>query len=524
MATINYTPGQYKEGIKQFDNSNVITPDSVKPIAPINIQNTIQPPIDTGAGMVTGAATGAKQFDTDYQRYLDLNQKTESGTLDSLIKDLGISPSEGRGQEQLQAEQQIGVPQFSKELADVNSQIKQQSAAYEKQIRDIEAGAGRLGLTTSAVTGQQGAVARAAAADIGLLQAKALGLQGQLQAAQETVNRAIDLKYADKEAEYKTKLQQYNLIKDQLTGEEKRRGDALAYALKKEETALADEKQKQKDIQTLAIEASKNGFKGDISGAKTVNEVLQKISGFLMSPKEKLEVEKLKGDIAKNTLELLQAKKIIGGTTGSPVGDIIAGSSKYGDKRLTDSQLEKIQKATSALGSMETLQGLLSQGKDGINISGPVTGRLRALATQLGGDANASAINATIQGLIPTVARGIFGEVGVLTDADIENYRKTVPNLKGSGEQNKLISLVMYDVLSRSLENTLVSNAQNQANVSGFLNTYQDTKKRIDTLKSNLGVVETVPITPVNKAKLENAWTTQLSPQNVKNSLDALIQ
>jgi hypothetical protein len=301
--------------------------------------------------------------------------------------------------------------------------------------------------------------------------------------------------------------------------------------LSRKNTELANEQKKLDTIENIKIEAVKNGLKNTeaFANIKTVDDALKVAGGYLVSPKEKLELQKLSGDIAKNKadlnlkeLELINAKSTLGGTTGDPVLDIVSASAKYGDKRLTDSQLEKIQKAQQALGSMETLQGLLSQGTDGLKTTGPLSGRVRTLVSQIGGDADARAINATIQGLIPTVARGIFGEVGVLTDTDIENYRKTVPNLNSTEAQNKLISVIMYDVLTRSLESTLTTNAANQTNVSGFAPTYKDIKSRVNTLKTNLGLAETSPIDPLNQSKMDIGWDKTFS--NVTDSLNSFLK
>jgi hypothetical protein len=294
--------------------------------------------------------------------------------------------------------------------------------------------------------------------------------------------------------------------------------------LARKNTELANEQKKLDTIESIKIEAVKNGLKNTeaFANIKTIDDALKVAGGYLVSPKEKLELQKLQGDIDKNNLELIAAKSTLGGTTGDPVLDIVSASAKYGDKRLTDSQLEKIQKAQQALGSMETLQGLLSQGTDGLKTTGPLSGRVRTLVSQMGGDADARAINATIQGLIPTVARGIFGEVGVLTDTDIENYRKTVPNLNSTEAQNKLVSIIMYDVLTRSLESTLTTNAANQTNVSGFAPTYKDIKARVNTLKTNLGVAETSPIDPLNQSKMDIGWDKTFS--NVTDSLNSFLK
>jgi hypothetical protein len=107
---------------------------------------------------------------------------------------------------------------------------------------------------------------------------------------------------------------------------------------------------------------------------------------------------------------------------------------------------------------------------------------LRTLAAQWGGDSSAAAINATIQGIIPTVARGIFQEVGVLTDQDIENYKRTVPDINKPDAANKLIELVLTKTLERAYADTLITAAQNQTNVSNFADEYENIRSRIDTL------------------------------------------
>lgn len=358
-------------------------------------------------------------------------------------------------------------------------------------------------------------------ADIAILQTAA---NREYSTASEIADREVEMKTERSRTKLEALKFLYQENKASFNKDEERFYDEQ---VKKADREYQKEQTLQNDIKNIKLEAAKNNAPlsvlNKLSQAKTVDEAVAAVGSYLMSPMEKLQMEKLRGDIAKNAAELAAAKNTLNGTTGDPVLDIVSASARYGDKRLTDSQLEKIQKATQALGSLETLQGLLNQGKDGLKTSGPVIGRKRTLVSQLGGDADARAINATIQGLIPTIARGIFGEVGVLTDADIANYRKTVPNLNSTEDQNKLVSIVMYDVLSRSLESTLVSNAQNQTNVSGFSSTYQNAKQRINSLKSELGITEPTPISPVNNAKLEAAWGSQFSVENVSNTLNSFL-
>lgn len=67
---------------------------------------------------------------------------------------------------------------------------------------------------------------------------------------------------------------------------------------------------------------------------------------------------------------------------------------------------------------------------------------------------------AQLAGLTPKVARGIFGEVGVLTDADLANYQKALPNLKSTDEKNKLILDFMNKLLAEGYRNSLTQEAK----------------------------------------------------------------
>tara|TARA_R100001530_G_scaffold13892_1_gene12703 strand:- start:160 stop:540 length:381 start_codon:yes stop_codon:yes gene_type:complete len=90
--------------------------------------------------------------------------------------------------------------------------------------------------------------------------------------------------------------------------------------------------------------------------------------------------------------------------------------------------------------------------------------------------------------MIPTVARGIFGEVGVLTDTDIANYRKVLPTVTNTQSENELVTLILMDVLEDSLETTLTTASKTGQNVSRFESTYLDVKQRIEEQKLGLGI------------------------------------
>jgi hypothetical protein len=92
-----------------------------------------------------------------------------------------------------------------------------------------------------------------------------------------------------------------------------------------------------------------------------------------------------------------------------------------------------------------------------------------------------------LQSIIPNLARGIYGEVGVLTDKDIENYRKTLPNLSSTEDVRKSVLAMTTLNIQRSLENQLRINAETGNDVSAMIPTYLQVKRQADQMLSEIG-------------------------------------
>lgn len=316
--------------------NNAITPDALSPKTKIDLSG-IYPTQPTGDGLVTGVADSTKAFDTEaaYKKELELQKltKPDSTELDSYLKGLlgaeqGLT---GRGAAQSEAEIAAGIPEAQKARSSIQGRLKVMLAEYDAMKKerdqlnaDIEAGAGRKGLTTGAVLGQQGAVERqylarlnSKASEIGILQAQDEALKGDIETAQKTVDRAIDLKYQDREAEYTAWKNAYDRVKGTFDAEEKKRGEALATVKKKEEEALAEQKQNEKDINLLGVEIGKNGAPSSVVSsvmqAKTYDEAVRLAGSYLQNPKEKLEIQKLRNEI--------NAAKAVGADT-STIADL----------------------------------------------------------------------------------------------------------------------------------------------------------------------------------------------------------
>ena len=73
---------------------------------------------------------------------------------------------------------------------------------------------------------------------------------------------------------------------------------------------------------------------------------------------------------------------------------------------------------------------------------------------------------------MPNLARGVYGEVGVLTDNDIKTYSKTLPNLKSTEDVRNAVLGITVDLIAKSIKRNLEVNAANQKDVSGFVDIY----------------------------------------------------
>lgn len=522
-------PGNFDPVTGQLKTT--ITSASLAPQPSPDLSQSFTPQKDLVTPTVAGAGANQSAFDTDYQRYLDLQNQGQDNSLANMIAGIDLQSLTGRGGAQAEAEGRLGVNQFNQAIADLSSQRGSKLAAYNQSIAQqraeqaqLEAGAGAKGLTTAMLGGQQAALARVreaenqtAAAEIGLLDAQILGTQGKLEAAQNAANRAVDLMYQDREAQVNTKLKQIELYTPIFNAQEKKKADALTFALNKENERLQTEKENAKLIQNYLIVAGQQEAPRELVDrarkAKTPEEAvmilgryagdvldrqlkLSQIANSQAAYKEtKMKMEKLQQEInnSKGTLSLDRSAYPYG--SKEYVTATILNSAGY-DKGLDQDQRNSITAATRALNSVDVLTGVLNGTKKLTNDeaksifgdgSGVIQGRLRTLAAGLGGDADAAAINAIITGLIPTVARGIFGEVGVLTDQDIANYRQTVPNLNSPENVNTLVSLVLADTAQKMIGGTLTTAANNRQNVSGFRDDYLNSIAKSESIRSNLG-------------------------------------
>jgi hypothetical protein len=158
--------------------------------------------------------------------------------------------------------------------------------------------------------------------------------------------------------------------------------------------------------------------------------------------------------------------------TGDSWRDSVVKSALY-KKDVSDSTLQKMTDMQTVAFQLDSIQERLANQK-----IWPILGQIKKLNPY---DTEAQVALAELAGITPKVARGIFGEVWVLTDTDIENYQKTLPNLTSTEEKNVFVVEVMKKLLAKWVINTIETQARWQRNMSPFLDVYDKAKSSLNT-------------------------------------------
>jgi len=116
-------------------------------------------------------------------------------------------------------------------------------------------------------------------------------------------------------------------------------------------------------------------------------------------------------------------------------------------------------------------------------------------------------VKAVLTGLVPKLARGTFGEVGVLTDSDTRRYEKLLPTLSDPEDVRNALSSAIYRTAQRGLEAKLENMAKARVDVSGFYSDLIELKNEADRLESSAG--KSRKQTPAPAAKLNAASRLQ---------------
>jgi len=287
-----YVPaGKYVPGVSLYPKpTNTITPEKLTKETPISLPGATPSGLDQAGSMIAGATTSLAEIIKSLTPPETETEKKQQTLLDQMASLVGENAK--RAADQLTSEQSAGLPQLRQQFADINAQILSKSAEYDALAKSQEG----KPITMNSIIGAERAILNAKASDIGLLQARAQGLQGQIETAQNTVNRAIDLKYSTIEAQLGVYQAQLNALQPTLNKEEKIAAQAQQLLLDQRKEAIAAQKAEETKVQNLVLEAIGAGVTDQnilskISSAKSFNEAI-KVAGPILGAKAALENQK----------------------------------------------------------------------------------------------------------------------------------------------------------------------------------------------------------------------------------------
>jgi hypothetical protein len=213
-----------------------------------------------------------------------------------------------------------------------------------------------------------------------------------------------------------------------------------------------------------------------------------------------------------NDLLSLRQQELLG--NGDLIGVL---KSSAGGRPISDSTINALSKARTVLNQLQALGGKLSEANtkevkdndgNGWDIS-PITGWL---SEKNPWDTNAQEIKNILSATVPNLARGVYGEVGVLTDKDIAIYANTIPNLRQTEDVKKAVMGITLRTVRNSIKNTLENNASAGRNVSGFVRVYENINNQIDKIEKEIGVNQ-------EEAKVQKAETPK-SPELTEDAIN----
>jgi len=257
-----------------------ITPDSFNQVDAVDLPD-ITPPPDTSDELVAGGVQAGEAFEdympkeTETQKQLVGEQKDLRTQMTDIMAELGEAPKE-----QLLKEQEAGIPALRKQFASLKGRIDVRSKEFDVLEAKIEA----KPISLSSIIGQQAQTRRVKAAEIGLLQSRAMMLQGEITEAQSIVDRSIDLKYSVIENNIGIYEKQLLSIAGDLSREDAKVFTAQQAMLADLKESTAEKKEEEKTIQNVVLTAMENGaderLADMIGAAKTQVEATQ-IAGEL---------------------------------------------------------------------------------------------------------------------------------------------------------------------------------------------------------------------------------------------------
>lgn len=472
---------------------------------------------------VNALENGGGQIDLTGPDINDINQningtvsagQTASGYLDKYIS--GLTDQETKTQSSITSLQNVlngkqtdfqeaymqDISPARESLRAINERIAKRTAALEKyddttflgeeQMR-LDASGRDLTKNSFTANANKRRLERAidrvrAAADIRADMAEAEYLQGNIESALDEIQMSLDIKYQPQE-------QALESLEKQLTRLQGNVDTAKAKQLDTKLDEIKQEKGKIDDAKNLILSLSESGYAQpeeirklltgnltpdeQIEGAMTImargaSEDRQR--AYIQSQQSAAKSAGIVDTISSNVGTLMASPDL--GTSNDPMIGILQATA--GGRALTQSETEPLTNARRVMGQLDTITSMITE-----QMTDPILGIARSNNPY---DVKAQELKASLVAIVPQLARGIYGEVGVLTDTDVERYTKTLPNLTSTTDVNKALTALTLRNVRSAFVGQLESMAAAGRDVSGFVGIYQQMSSTIEQIENELQI------------------------------------
>jgi len=436
--------------------------------APLNLPSapaSANPKIDTSA--LAGRTAGLYQRNadgtfTEVKEEQDLKMSTSQDKVkektDLYEKYLGIKPSVYQDAEVIRAQQEKRRIQEALRgpVSELNAVLTQQ----KQQLLSVRQVGAREGVTEAVYGNQERAINYDAAIRALPLQASISALQGDLQLASDYLTELTQIKQEQINNQYEYNKALFNSISTVLDKEDQRAYDELKTT---NERRYKEEQDLIKTQAELTQQALANGASTSvisrINSASSIQEAVA-VAGKYGVP---------------STVKTTIPQAPVGLTPEQAADPFIQKmANSAGGKPLAVTDTQAFEKGLGVLGQL----GLLQENIKGTK-TGPIMGTFRGANPW---DTNAQTIKAQLNAIVPNLARGVYGEVGVLTDNDIKTYSKTLPNLTSTEAVRTAVLGITVDLVGKSLKRKLQVNEANGKDVSGFIDLYTEMQNTRDSI------------------------------------------
>lgn len=507
-------------GVQTTDGGVTKTIGAPKPITPDAMSGTespyktgifgVEPPPDTSGldKLISSLTTGSPE-----QTQAQEAQKSTLQTIqDTMAKLLG----EGARKSELETEK--GVFDKQKALNETIAQIRFNNASAFDATQTQE---DRLA-PTFAIQGTQAQIERQRAVKNYSLAAVAAVQQDNLALAQDQVQKALEAEFRplERALEFQKLFLEQN--RADLERADKKTADKLNIVLAERERILNQQKEDKNAIYNLipSLSNAGSGVISSVIGAKTLDEALSIAAPYLAQKNNSI----VKLDNGRTLLVDTQSGNVVadlGGAKQAPgglpqtIGNAEYGTPDYyrslfqgsvGGKQLTGEQTTPLTKAAIVLDQVGELAATLKTTN-----TDPILGILRDNNPY---DVKARLIAAQLRSTVPNLARGVYGEVGVLTDTDIANYIQTLPNIRTPEQANNLVLAMTLGTIKNSYQNYLETYAASGRDVSGFVPKWQAMNSKIDSLINSAGANQSISSADDLYKKIVSGQSSEVTNQS----------